>query len=108
MIPSLKRVHALMSAPQFNSNRWKLDLAEEFVAWQAAYTTAQTLKPSSRFGPFHQTYLAALRNFNGAVDDVVAGIDNVDATRLQAGTSKMLEGATLLNQAIDLLEAQAP
>jgi hypothetical protein len=78
---------------------WRVKAAAELAIWKATYEQAKGLTPPPRFAAMHDTYLRALEQFSLAADDIAYGIDHLDADRINAGTSKLEEGARLLEEA---------
>lgn len=105
---SLNRAADLFENPLLFDDNWIISVATELAIWRITYDEARALTPPEEFGGVHDKWLQSLSSFDSAATNIANGIDNLDADEIDRGAAKMLEGAALLAEATQELEAILP
>jgi hypothetical protein len=108
MSDSLESFGLLFANPRIGEEDWTIQVAANLVIWQLSYDQLLELTPPPAFEEVHLTLLTALSLYSSAADDIAAGIDSLDATRLEEAVRKMEEAIVYLDEANRLVrELQA-
>lgn len=81
---------------------WRLRMVTVLVTWSFALDEAEEQTPPERMAPFHRKWIEVLQKLDSASADIVYGIDNYDADRLNDASEKIVEVTVLINEAGDL------
>ncbi len=96
---ALGKLGELMLSPQLTSAYWNDEVELQASIIQGKYLEATLYTPPPQYIELHRQYLSAMELYDAAMDDLLEGIDNVDATALDRALQKMTSGEERMNEA---------
>jgi hypothetical protein len=94
----------LASDPRLLDPDWTAQMEAVFTSWEIIQGNFAQLTPPPLFQPFHAKMLKALGMLDGARESFESGLDAMDATLIQQGTSRLELANTAAGRAADMLE----
>ncbi|MBI3741690.1 MAG: SH3 domain-containing protein [Chloroflexi bacterium] len=82
-------------------NVWTLKTAYNITLIKDSGTRLRKLKPPTRFASSHASLIEAANHYDKAMDLLVAGIDNLDASKLQKSIAEMSLGNAAVDRATE-------
>lgn len=92
----------LTSNPQIGNNDWTFSVVIQLLTIQELYDKAMDLDPPNSMAAIHLKYIQAMDDYNDATYLMAEGIDELDASLINAATQKMNTGRQLINEATQL------
>ena len=68
---------------------WQIQLAAQLVQWETVSERAHTYQPSERQHHIHAIWLTISELSLKAIDDIIQGVDTIDADALNRGTARL-------------------
>lgn len=101
---SLIRAGELFQDPRPLDEDWLFEAVLQLSTWQSSYEAALEVDAPPAFADIHSLYIEALRLIAEAADDIAAGMDSGDVSRLDQAGLKIEEANGLIDLATVQIE----